>query len=794
MNILAALSPLKHPNLVELVTCFEHSSIYQLVFPLPSDGHLGDLLASHRSASVFRDDETMIKALGGLSSAIETLHCFTSGKKKLFGCHNCICPENILIDEGRFILSEFSFSQLEDSPTAFSSTPRSPPWSYYRAPENFIGQSLDIWSLGCVFAEVATYMILGSMGVKDFHRRSDLLANFYSYDGKEATPDLFHDWLTELKVRASQPCCILIQLVTEMLSFNPPTAAEITEKLQIMELCTAIQRIDSYYSALPSPLSVQRHEFEAWKLVIGSTSILQKQNWEWIDIKLRLDLDLTSSLEVISTISKSIHDGYTPSALELIDLNVQLFDLLPQDMRDQAEAQKQILISKNSSTAYFKGNIAARDADAGQEKLVRGSSGKMKDIEPSDGAIPETVPEQILTILKVDSILQPLYIEVLQSGNGAHRSGFEEKFVLLLQIYQDDLVSQIPDEKATRILRLIQEREKSFAEAVVRRFSVKQTQYVDWDSVFSHFPNELAETERYLANVNQKVQGFTTYDEKPVDKETRNLYSKKNEEQREMNEPNIYDNDRDVQFKVEQTVGNRGAHNSDPYPNYTRMKTFLFEGKAFANLRENVTQLVRDQLYTESETHEEKNHATQAPPEAYSQPAQVHIETPGEGSNTEGQEVTSDIMLVTSVSDRVSSTHSSISQNPEGPLFSLNAEVETLPAEGVVAQKQNNSVSSPKGWEPLVNESQMRRSSQSALEIHDNAELMSPTSERAPLLETPIFSEPREHKWGYIKTFFLYDFAKFLGLEIPLAQEKRRVRWKCVRSKYSLLSFVNTSF
>lgn len=141
----------------------------------------------------------------------------------------------------------------------------------------------------------------------------------------------------------------------------------------------------------------------------------------------------------------------------------------------------------------------------------------------------------------------------------------------------------------------------------MKRFSAKQNTQVDWASLFSHFPNELAETERYLKSVNQEDQEFKMPDETTIERDPSNLRRKKDKkEQREVDNQKIYDQDDDDQSKEDQTFSHQAGDDSNPYPNYTRMRSFLFNGIAFAKLRQNLTRLVREepsvQLYTEPET------------------------------------------------------------------------------------------------------------------------------------------------------------------------------------------------
>ena len=79
--------------------------------------------------------------------------------------HRDIKPDNILIsDEGKIILTDFDLCRQESKGKDDPLT-RTAVTLYYRAPEIFFGDSfytnkIDIWSIGCVFAELVLGQIL----------------------------------------------------------------------------------------------------------------------------------------------------------------------------------------------------------------------------------------------------------------------------------------------------------------------------------------------------------------------------------------------------------------------------------------------------------------------------------------------------------------------------------------------------------------------------------------------------------------------------------------------------------
>jgi serine/threonine protein kinase len=198
-------------------------------------------------------------ALADLASAVECVHNFVDEKidHHLIGLHHDLRPKNILVSENSFILADFGLSKFQrisdDSGNIFKTG-----IGDYIAPEckdignhfekSRIGRSSDIWSLGCIFAEIATFVALQSSGVLDFRRKRKFTLT--SEKGPARTFSLFHrgplneneavtEWLEDLDTITSKPIRLLISLVRKMLSLNQdsrPNAKEVTSALQMIAL------------------------------------------------------------------------------------------------------------------------------------------------------------------------------------------------------------------------------------------------------------------------------------------------------------------------------------------------------------------------------------------------------------------------------------------------------------------------------------------------------------------------------------------------------------------------------
>lgn len=169
---------LKHPNIVEFHTAFTFQGRPTLLFG-EAECDLREWLRGDRSVR-FSEGETL-EALYELSSALGRMHqYFIEGQQpSMIGCHFDLHPGNILVRGRSFILSDFGLSRLkyeeQGSQSYFKGGVRD-----YCAPEcqqweddfdrNKSGRPSDIWSFGCIIAEVATFLKDGTEGLRRFDK------------------------------------------------------------------------------------------------------------------------------------------------------------------------------------------------------------------------------------------------------------------------------------------------------------------------------------------------------------------------------------------------------------------------------------------------------------------------------------------------------------------------------------------------------------------------------------------------------------------------------------------------
>ncbi|OAL46958.1 hypothetical protein IQ07DRAFT_634543 [Pyrenochaeta sp. DS3sAY3a] len=119
----------------------------------------------------------------GIARALKHIHGTTPKDKTVpFGWHGDIKPDNILVVDGRFKLADFGFATIQGSREhGATMTPIRGGTTRYRAPEFYSSwkaksreySSADAWSLGCVFSEAATWILMGFPGLQEFNLHYD---------------------------------------------------------------------------------------------------------------------------------------------------------------------------------------------------------------------------------------------------------------------------------------------------------------------------------------------------------------------------------------------------------------------------------------------------------------------------------------------------------------------------------------------------------------------------------------------------------------------------------------------
>lgn len=182
-----------HEHLLTMLTAFVHQHRFNFVFPWAQcqlDSYWYDDTAWKKEAETF---EWTLNQMHGLMGAIEKLHEPTHlHKSRLepqdrFGLHADIKPDNILFfksnkhPRGILILSDFGLASFHRQESR-SNIPNKaiPGVPGYRPPEcdiegGTISRKYDIWTLGCLFLEMVTWVLGGKQLLKEFDDEADVL-------------------------------------------------------------------------------------------------------------------------------------------------------------------------------------------------------------------------------------------------------------------------------------------------------------------------------------------------------------------------------------------------------------------------------------------------------------------------------------------------------------------------------------------------------------------------------------------------------------------------------------------
>jgi serine/threonine protein kinase len=164
---------------------------------------------------------------GCLSNALRFLH---NAKIR----HRDIKPENILIKGATVLLIDFGLSFDWEHLSRSTTTADLAKTPVYAAPEVAFfekrkNSASDVWSLGCVFLEIATVLKGETVSaMRDYFKLQN--DNYRYYDSIEATKG----WTRKLMTIGLEFDAIPIQWVAQMLRLNSdkrPTAAEVFDEI-----------------------------------------------------------------------------------------------------------------------------------------------------------------------------------------------------------------------------------------------------------------------------------------------------------------------------------------------------------------------------------------------------------------------------------------------------------------------------------------------------------------------------------------------------------------------------------
>jgi len=178
---------LQDDHLVKIVKAYKHGEFYNFIFPCAKT-NLGLYLREPHfkpfpNAGSFVEHPVWRQMLGlarGLHKVLDFEEPVATRASSLFGYHFDLKPANVLVEESdSLVISDFGQATFKDVTGTTSSKIIGMGGTEAYAPPEIDSKEIkqnrryDIWSLGCIFVEVCTSVVKGSLGVLELdHIRS----------------------------------------------------------------------------------------------------------------------------------------------------------------------------------------------------------------------------------------------------------------------------------------------------------------------------------------------------------------------------------------------------------------------------------------------------------------------------------------------------------------------------------------------------------------------------------------------------------------------------------------------
>ncbi|KAF7535451.1 hypothetical protein G7054_g5370 [Neopestalotiopsis clavispora] len=210
-----------HSHLVTLLAAFEQESTDKSFFVFPwaeCD------LSAYWERQHPRDAQWVSKQLAGLVGALNEIHnpaqnAQTLGSSQVYGRHGDLKPDNILWftpykgdPRGILVVSDMGFTAVNTELSRSKQTNGKPRTPTYRPPELDIPganvtREYDVWSLGCIFLEMMTWLLGGRQLNSKFKQSRSTSENgvntsiFFTFDrGQPMVKQEVTQWIQSLRV------------------------------------------------------------------------------------------------------------------------------------------------------------------------------------------------------------------------------------------------------------------------------------------------------------------------------------------------------------------------------------------------------------------------------------------------------------------------------------------------------------------------------------------------------------------------------------------------------------------
>lgn len=488
---LSLLKLLKHPNIVRLLSCYTYRGTHNLVFPRASGGDLGELLLNDRPEA-FKRNETFISALSGLASALHHVHHFVAEilDVDLIGCHHDLKPKNILVDGDCLLLADFGLSRFKLESDG-SKTPYRQRNGYELAPEcqdlddegetHEVSRASDIWSFGCILANMLIYMKEGPEGINSFKTarkfRHGRTTYYYFHCGDEPNEKM-HAWLNKLEPSCTISERFLLQLVRKMLVLDPqarPDSGYVMASLQFATLHALSQPIQTRFRNLRDAIStsqakteilIEKQRFLSWQWALGLVDNEQRPIEELqFDSKFEQFDSIVSTLsmlqQVLDCFDISLGNPRRRLVLPSRQLNGSLLAFLDPMMQSRANNFLKIVLLDTEDLEYL-GYLAQFGSVGGVRGLAdtKRKTLRISSIDSLPSSPIDLANSQLLDDYQISMLLKGSSSRVYSiSGDKVlfERGAWDDRFTheIILQRIRDTttLLTMIPSNPSIHILR-----------------------------------------------------------------------------------------------------------------------------------------------------------------------------------------------------------------------------------------------------------------------------------------------------------------------------------------------------
>jgi serine/threonine protein kinase len=257
------LQQLRHPHIIRLLESYSQGDKLSILLSPVADMTLAVWLEQYPAKPPVGGKDTILQMFGCLTSSVRYLH-----EQRPLVAHTDIKPQNILIIQGpnkypHVILNDFGISRAsKDHHSELDFGPMTP---RYCAPEvadhTSRGPEADIWSLGCVFMEMALVVREKEDNLHQSFRKEFAGRNFYYKDIARV-----HWWLDRLReTNASCKELLVLETIKAMLGTMPeerPDASSLALVFTPGSCCIAWPSITQHF---PGPLE----EAKAYEDLLG---------------------------------------------------------------------------------------------------------------------------------------------------------------------------------------------------------------------------------------------------------------------------------------------------------------------------------------------------------------------------------------------------------------------------------------------------------------------------------------------------------------------------------------------